>query len=160
MVWPDFAGAAAQLLRTRRKGAGRSFCDRKSVLSLGARRIAAADDLAGHGRHRNREPGRDHRSLFSGGARNPTRHAAAPGDPAHLSLPCRPDLYSARYGTAANWRIAIGRDVSHFERAGLRLRHRGHYHHGRRWAFGLPRGVEALEVEALAGGAAVHSTDL
>ena len=132
MALPGAAGAADQLFRAGRQGAGRSGGDRKSVLPPGAGNLPAADDRAGDGGDRDREPGGDHRRLFAGASGDPARPAAAARHPAHLGLPCRPDLYSARDDGAAGRRVAAGRTVPHLERAGVRLWHRGCHHHGGR----------------------------
>ncbi len=83
------AGAADQLFRAGRAGAGRSGRDRKSVLSPGAGHVPAADDRAGDRRHRDRQPGRHHRRLFAGASGDPARPVAAARHPAHLGVPCR-----------------------------------------------------------------------
>ena len=84
---------------------------------------------------------------------------AAAHHPAHLGLACRPDLHSARDGSAAGRRAAAGRTVPHLERARFGLRHRGRHHHGGGRAARLCRDMETVEMAAVedrADAAAVH----
>ena len=84
LVRAGAAGAADQLFRAGRAGARQSRGDRKPVLPPRSRDAAAAHGGAGDRRHRDREPGRDHRRLFAGASGHSARHAAAACDPAHL----------------------------------------------------------------------------
>ncbi len=125
------AGAGAQLSRAGRAGAGQPEGDRESVLPALSRMGAAADGGAGHGRHRHRQPGGDHRRLFADPAGDPARPAAASrrsATPPEAQV--GPDLHPARQHAAAGWRAAAGAAVPLVERAGLGLRHRRHRHHG------------------------------
>ena len=51
---------------------------------------------AGHGGHRDRQPGGDHRRLFADPQADAARPAAAARDPAHLGDAVGPDLHAAR----------------------------------------------------------------
>ena len=124
------AGAVDQLSRAGRAGAGRSEGDREPVLPALSALGAAADGGAGDRRHRDRQPGGDHRRLFAHATGDPARPAAAPGNPPHLGSAVRADLHAAGEHAAADRRLAAGGAVPLLERARLGLRHRRHRHHG------------------------------
>ena len=93
-----------QLSRAGRAGAGRSEGDRESVLSALSALGAAADGGAGDRRHRDRQPGGDHRRLFAHATGDPARPVAASGNPPHFGIAVRTDLYAAREHAAADRR--------------------------------------------------------
>ena len=148
------AGAADQLFRPGRAGAGASSGDREPVLSPGPGIAAAAARRAGHRRHRDRQPGRHHRRLFAGAAGDPAWPPAAARHRAHLGGIFRTDLSAARQHRAADRRDAAGRAVPHIERARFGLWHRGRHHHGGRRHPRIHRHLEAVAMAGLEGGAA------
>ena len=121
--------------------------DRKLVLPAGAGCPAAAVGGAGHGRDRDREPGRDHRRLFAGPSSGATRPAAALRGSLHVRYACRADLSAARQPAAVDRRPPPGAVVPHLQRTGLGLWHRRFHHHGRRWHPGLCGDLEIVELE-------------
>ena len=64
---------------------------------------AATDGGARDRRHRDRQPGGDHRRLLAHAAGDPARPAAAPRDPAHLG-----DAVGQIYMPRVNWLLLIG----------------------------------------------------
>ncbi len=124
------AGAHHQLSRPGRAAARESRGDREPVLSALSRLGARSHGGARHRRHRDREPGRDHRRLFHHPPGDPARAPAAARDPPYLGSPVRPDLHPAREPAALARRALARGAVQVFRRARLRLRHRRDRHDG------------------------------
>ena len=104
MVLLRVAGAADQLFRPGRPGAGQSRRDRELVLPDGSGIIADTAGHAGDGGDGDCEPGRDYRGLFAGPPGGAARPAAALRGSLHLGDPCRADLSAARQPAAADRR--------------------------------------------------------
>ena len=130
LVRAGAARARHQLSRAGRAGAGQPQGARESVLPDVPGLGAHPDGAARHRRHRDRQPGGDHRRLFDHPSGDPARPDAAARNPPHLGLACRADLHAAGEHAAAGRCAAAGAAVPLVERARLRLRHRRHRHDG------------------------------
>ena len=108
--------------RARARPAGGA---REPVLPPGPGLGAAADGAPRHGRHRDREPGRDHGRLLGDPPGGPARAPAALRGLPHLGRPWRAGLPAAGEPAAPRRRAPAGAAVPELERARLRLRHRG-----------------------------------
>ena len=141
-----------QLSGAGRAGLRASGSGRQSVLFALPRLGAHPDGGAGHGGHRDREPGGDHRRLFADQPGYPARASAAVRNSPHLGAAGRPNLHAARQRLAAGRRAAPGRAVPLVERARLGLWHRRHRHHGGHRHDGVHRHLADVALVAAGGG--------
>ena len=145
--------------RDQLSGAGRaSLCTSRgghqSVLSALSRLGAHPHGGPGDDRHRDCQPGRDHRRVFADQSGDSVRFAAALRNPPHLGASGRPDLHAAGQWLVACRRAAAGGFVPLIERARLGLRHCRHRHHGGDRHDGLRRHLADLAMVGPGGGGA------
>ena len=116
----------AELLRARQPCAGSPGGGGELVLPPRSRLGTASAGSDGNRRDGDREPGRDHRSLFAHPAGGAAWSPSSVRDPAYVGVACRTDLHAARQLAAPGRGVHAGAALRQFSEAGECLRHRRH----------------------------------
>ena len=148
---PRPARARLQLPRPGRADPQRPEGGRQSLLSPGAGLGPDAADHPGDRRHRDREPGGDHRRLLARKSGDPARSSAAARDRSHLPHPGRPDLHPTREPDSAFRSAGAGAYVPLVRRPRQRLWHCRFGHDGRDDGSFAVCCMEALALAAVGG---------